>query len=139
MVGELTQPARDIARSDSDVIPLRDLTRGFWPLHRQNFEGSVIPYRHPLARLSHGEIHIGELGHYYAGYHSLDYNYRLGEWYQIRIDWGSSGDFVVEIYGEDGSLLDGPLVGNDSRWSSGGIGFNSAGTADEVYDYVVLE
>ncbi|MFD1570373.1 hypothetical protein [Halorubrum laminariae] len=75
----------------------------------------------------------------YAGYHSLDYNYRLGEWYQIRIDWGSSGDFVVEIYGEDGSLLDGPLVGNDSRWSSGGIGFNSAGTADEVYDYVVLE
>jgi hypothetical protein len=75
----------------------------------------------------------------YVGNHSLNYNYRLGEWYQIRIDWGSGGDFVVEIYDEDGSLLDGPLVGNDSRWSSGGIGFNSSGTADEVYDYVILE
>lgn len=51
-----------------------------------------------------------------------DQTFSTGVWYKVEIDWGSGGTITVTLYDENGSLVN-QITGNDSTFTSGGIGF----------------
>jgi len=46
-------------------------------------------------------------------------------WYEIEVDWGSSGGFTVELFEDDGTSL-GTFTTTDDTYLSGGVGWGSA-------------
>jgi predicted GH43/DUF377 family glycosyl hydrolase len=59
-------------------------------------------------------------------------------WYEVEVDWGSSGDFTVTLFDSGGAQLN-QLTGSDSTYTSGGIWFRVDNSDTDVYwDYYRL-
>jgi len=68
-----------------------------------------------------------------SGTDLFEFTYQPNTWYEIEVNWGSSGSITASLYNADPSAGRGSLIGstsiNDTTYTSGGIGMdqNKAG------------
>lgn len=67
-------------------------------------------------------------------------NLSTGTWYEVEIDWEVGGTHTLTVYDTSGGQLGQVSISNETRWTSGGIGYNAhtSNGASGYFDLVTV-
>lgn len=104
----------------------------------QDFENRYYAYVH----IADGEIRIRkkESGSIETLASQTGLGLSTETWYEIEVDWGTDGTHVLTLYDTGGTQRGQVSTGNETTWTSGGIGYNAhtQNGANGYFDYVAV-